>query len=52
VQRQRELSEIVQTLRALGRPANAAGRREHKADQDGNDGDDDKNFEEGQSVAR
>jgi hypothetical protein len=51
VQRQRELFEIVLARQAGGRLTDAPSRREQKADRDDNDADDDKNFDQAQSVS-
>jgi hypothetical protein len=51
VQRNHQLPEVVLALDARGGLANATGRREHEADQDRDDGDNDQNFDQSQSAA-
>jgi hypothetical protein len=52
VKRDHQLVKIVPTRRSLGGFTNATNRREQKGYYDGNDGDDDKEFGKGKSVAR
>jgi hypothetical protein len=51
VESYQQLSEIVLTLGAFDRITDTTGRREQKADQDGNDHNDDDKFDKGESAA-
>jgi len=51
VQGEHELFEIVYTLGARGGLANPTDGRKRQSDQNGNDGDDDQEFNEAESVA-
>jgi hypothetical protein len=48
---ERELLQVVLALHATGRLADLLDRGEEQPDQDGNDGDDDQQFDEGEPSA-